>query len=208
MSNGQIGCAARSVPISEQVVAACSFNPLDPAHNELVATLVAQDTRQELAQAQRDSEYRRYQEAVQRTRQEQNITTPEQFQTGVEPLMQEYLNNNRIDQQIIQMLQQPRQTLHNELINRSPVKQTFPGGVQWQQTADARMLPSQQQFRQQIGNELPYLPPMGQFPGGSEYMNTAQRNVGVFGTNFPPQTPASSLITGSVNGVYSPRYAM
>lgn len=40
MTNGQIGCPPQILPLSEEVVLACSFNPLNPDHRQLLSLLL------------------------------------------------------------------------------------------------------------------------------------------------------------------------
>jgi hypothetical protein len=117
MTNGNAGCYRRVVPLSEEVVAACSIDPL-------------------------------YQ-----------VIPGETVQESV-----------RIHQ--LQQRQQPYSQVTNQLVNVEPAGR-FPGGVYYQQQAEERNLPYQQQSRQQIGEELSYLPVNIKpgFPGGQEFWN-------------------------------------
>lgn len=52
MSNGQIGCPPQIVPLSEEVVTACSFDPLNETHRILLEQLLGFDLRYLLNQQQ------------------------------------------------------------------------------------------------------------------------------------------------------------
>ncbi len=52
MSNGQIGCPPGILPLSEQVVANCAFDSLNPDHTELLLALANLDLRHTLGNMQ------------------------------------------------------------------------------------------------------------------------------------------------------------
>lgn len=190
LSNGRIGCVARTASLTYKVVAACAFNPLDPTHNELLSGLVAQDTMRDLVNFQNTQRVNQVSQSYQPFR--QGEFTPEQRQEARRMLLQQYPRPT--DQSIYQG---QLQSLQNELANYPAWGAAFPGGQQWQQQA--------QQARQGIANELSLLPPLQSgYPGGSEYLNTAARNVDIFGTQLPTvQSPGSPInVTGSSNGTF------
>lgn len=169
---------------------------MNPAHNELLATLVAQDTLRNLQAAQNNKRQQYFQQLLEsefqniRNQRIQGELILDQFREANKQAKIQALNQAKQQFPNLNMysgVQQGLQPIHNELLNLSPVGTGFPGGEQWQQQADLRMLPSQQQFRQQIGNELSFMPPVpGIYPGGSEYLQAAGRNAGIFGTQLPP----------------------
>lgn len=46
MTNGQIGCPPQILPLTEEVVTACSFNPLNPVHEQFLQSLIDLDLQQ------------------------------------------------------------------------------------------------------------------------------------------------------------------
>lgn len=52
MSNGQIGCPPGAMPLSEQVVAACAYDPLNPVQTELLMALIGREVRSQLVEMQ------------------------------------------------------------------------------------------------------------------------------------------------------------
>lgn len=61
-SNGQIGCQPRMVPLTPEIVAECAFDPLNPAHTELLMTLMNMDLRYVLNNLQQAQQYRQEQQ--------------------------------------------------------------------------------------------------------------------------------------------------
>lgn len=53
MSNGQIGCPLQIAPISEQLVASCAFDPLNPIHQLLLSSLLSEESLHEQAKIKR-----------------------------------------------------------------------------------------------------------------------------------------------------------
>ncbi len=133
MSNGQIGCYRRTATLSEEVVAACSFDALNPAHQAIFNELI-------------------------------NQRQPETYAQMAERTGQE---NNRF---ALWGQQQPYSQVTNQIIG----------------LPEQRLLPSQRQARQQIGNELSYLPTQAfpGFPGGSQFLTAQQRGVGQYGMRY------------------------
>jgi hypothetical protein len=129
MTNGQIGCYRKTVQISEEIVAACSFDPLNPSHQQVFEIL----KQRELA-----SQGREY------------------------GLMIE---------------QQPYSQVTNQLLNTGAYP-GYVGGLPYQQQSS--------QKRQQIGSDISYLPAgyLPGFPGGSQYLQAQQRNVGTYGMRY------------------------
>jgi hypothetical protein len=48
LSNGQIGCPPGIMSLSEDVIAACAFDPRNPTHSQLLTELINQDIRSKL----------------------------------------------------------------------------------------------------------------------------------------------------------------
>jgi hypothetical protein len=53
MTNGQIGCPPGTVFLSEQIVANCSYDPLNPVQTELLMALIGVEVRDQLVRMQR-----------------------------------------------------------------------------------------------------------------------------------------------------------
>lgn len=77
-------------------------------------------------------------------------------------------------------MQQPYSQLTSQLLGAEPRGRVFPGGLTYQQQAEQRILSFQQQARQQIGEQLSYIPPNAfpGYPGGQEFWNQTRQFYG------------------------------